>query len=90
MVDEPVLNIDLAQTLIDYAGAPAPKEMQGRSWRPLLERTGSARSKDGAIVSSTNIFMSEISSYKQSFAVRAETSKLVLYPGHSEWTEAFN
>jgi len=37
VVDEPILNIDLAPTLLDYAGAPIPKEMQGKSWRPLLE-----------------------------------------------------
>ena len=37
LVDEPILNIDLAPTLLDYAGVPVPKEIQGRSWRPLLE-----------------------------------------------------
>ena len=37
VVDEPILNIDLAPTLLDYAGVPIPKEMQGRSWRPLAE-----------------------------------------------------
>jgi len=37
VIDEPILNIDLAPTLLDYAGLPIPKEMQGRSWRPLLE-----------------------------------------------------
>jgi len=31
-----LLNIDLAPTLIDFAGVPVPKEMQGRSWRPLV------------------------------------------------------
>ncbi len=37
VVDEPILNIDLAPTLLDYAGVAIPKEMQGKSWRPLLE-----------------------------------------------------
>jgi len=31
-----VLNVDFAQTFLDYAGVEAPKEMQGRSLRPLL------------------------------------------------------
>lgn len=31
------LNIDVAPTLLDYAGLPAPKGMQGRSLRPLAE-----------------------------------------------------
>ena len=35
--DEMVLNIDLAPTLLDLAGVPAPADMQGRSFRALLE-----------------------------------------------------
>jgi arylsulfatase A-like enzyme len=30
------LNIDFAETFLDYAGQPIPKDMQGRSLRPLL------------------------------------------------------
>jgi arylsulfatase A-like enzyme len=32
-----VLNIDFAETFLDYAGAAAPAEMQGRSFRAVLE-----------------------------------------------------
>ncbi|MCD6376488.1 MAG: sulfatase [Caldisericaceae bacterium] len=32
-----VLNIDFAETFLDYAGVPIPDEMQGRSLRPLLQ-----------------------------------------------------
>jgi len=32
------LNIDVAPTLLDYAGLPVPAEMQGRSLRPLVEK----------------------------------------------------
>jgi arylsulfatase A-like enzyme len=32
-----VLNIDFAPMFLDYAGQPAPQEMQGRSFRPLLQ-----------------------------------------------------
>jgi arylsulfatase A-like enzyme len=35
-VEAMALNIDLAPTLLDYAGLPAPREMQGRSLRPLV------------------------------------------------------
>ncbi|HVS15645.1 MAG TPA: sulfatase [Thermoanaerobaculia bacterium] len=31
------LNLDFAQTFLDYAGVEAPADMQGRSLRPLLE-----------------------------------------------------
>ncbi|MCL4402438.1 MAG: sulfatase [Acidobacteria bacterium] len=32
-----VLNLDFAETLLDYGGASAPADMQGRSFRPLLK-----------------------------------------------------
>ncbi|HSV16293.1 MAG TPA: sulfatase-like hydrolase/transferase, partial [Tepidisphaeraceae bacterium] len=40
--DQIALNVDLAPTMLDLAGVPIPKQMQGRSWRPLLE-TGNDR-----------------------------------------------
>ncbi len=35
-VESMSLNLDLAPTLLDYAGIPAPPAMQGRSLRPLI------------------------------------------------------
>jgi N-acetylglucosamine-6-sulfatase len=32
-----VLNIDLAPTMLDFAGIAPPAHMQGRSWKPVLE-----------------------------------------------------
>jgi len=32
-----VMNIDLAPTILDFAGIPIPEQMQGRSLRPLME-----------------------------------------------------
>lgn len=32
-----VLNLDFAETFLDYAGAKIPEDMQGRSFRPILE-----------------------------------------------------
>ncbi len=34
--DDIVLNVDFAETFLDYAGVPVPGDMQGRSLRPLL------------------------------------------------------
>jgi arylsulfatase A-like enzyme len=34
--DRLILNVDFAETWLDFAGAPIPEEMQGRSFRPLL------------------------------------------------------
>jgi arylsulfatase A-like enzyme len=35
--DKMVLNLDFAETFLDFAGQPAPGDMQGRSFRPILE-----------------------------------------------------
>jgi len=86
--DEMVLNLDLAQTLLDYAGVPAPKEMQGRSWRPLLSGEASGwrqswfyeyfaeRQKNSRVPDIT--------------AVRTADAKLIRYEGHDAWTELFD
>ena len=42
VLDAPVMNIDFAPTMLDYAGVPVPKQMQGASLRPLFE--GNAKS----------------------------------------------
>jgi arylsulfatase A-like enzyme len=36
--DDIVLNVDFAPTFLDLAGIEVPEEMQGRSFRPLLDR----------------------------------------------------
>jgi arylsulfatase A-like enzyme len=85
--DEMVLNIDLAPTFLELAGVAAPREMQGKSWVPLLtgKRTDWRQS-----------FLAEYF-YERNFtgtptlvAVRATDAKLIQYPGHDEWTELFD
>jgi arylsulfatase A-like enzyme len=36
VLDEPILNVDVAPTLLDWAGASVPAEMQGRSFAGLV------------------------------------------------------
>jgi arylsulfatase A-like enzyme len=85
-VDEMVLNIDLAPTMLDLAGVQVPKTMQGRSWRSLLEGKPAPWRQayfycyffEGAFGTPTVT------------AVRTDTAKLIRYPGHDEWTEMFD
>lgn len=85
--DELVLNLDVAPTLLELAGVKVPREMQGRSWVPLLrgERIGWRAS-----------FLAQYF-FEQGFAgtptvvgVRTANAKLIKYPGHEEWTELFD
>jgi hypothetical protein len=83
-----VLNLDLAQTLLDFAGVTAPKEMQGRSWRPLLK---------GPVADWRKSWFYEYFAENQKnsrvpdiTAVRTDDAKLILYPGHDEWSELFD
>jgi arylsulfatase A-like enzyme len=88
VADEMVLNLDLAQTLLDYAGVPAPDTMQGRSWRPLL--TGKA---DGWRSSWFYEYFAENqknSRVPDITAVRTADAKLIVYAGHPEWSEVFD
>lgn len=81
-----VLNIDIAPTLLDYAGVPVPKQMQGRSLRPLLE--------DKLPADWRKSFFYEYF-YERNFrsphilALRTEKEKIITYPGHPEWDEVY-
>ncbi len=37
VVEKTVQNIDYSPTFLDFAGVPIPKEIQGKSLKPLLE-----------------------------------------------------
>lgn len=87
VLDQLVLNIDVAPTVLDLAGVPIPTSMQGRSWKPLLE---------GKPVDWRTSFFYEYfrergyAGTPTVLAVRTESAKLIKYPGHDEWTELFD
>jgi arylsulfatase A-like enzyme len=86
-VDEMVLNLDLAPTWLDLAGVAAPREMQGRSWRPLAAGQRPAwRQAFLAQYFLENAFPTT----PTTVAVRTPTAKLITYPGHDDWTELFD
>jgi arylsulfatase A-like enzyme len=82
-----VLNVDLAPTLLDFAGATAPKTMDGRSIRPLLE----GRKTDWRQAFFYCYF------FERNFpgtptvtALRTDDAVLIRYPGNDKWTEMFD
>jgi len=87
LVDQIALNIDLAPTLLDFAGVTVPKEMHGRSWRPLLEGRTPADWRRSFFYA---YFFERGFAVPTVTAVRTETAKLIKYPGHDEWTEVFD
>lgn len=88
ITDQMVLNLDLAQSLLDFAGVPAPKEMQGQSWRPLLT--------SDAVPWRQSWFYQYFCEDQKSTripditAVRTADAKLIRYRGHSAWNELFD
>lgn len=86
LADEMVLNTDLAPTFVDLAGIAVPKQMQGRSWKPLLEgHVGDwRRAYFYCYFQERNFAIPTVT------AVRTEFTKLIKYPGPDEWTELFD
>jgi arylsulfatase A-like enzyme len=85
-LDELVLDIDLAPSLLSLAGEPIANEMQGRSWAPLL--TSEAISWRDAFL--YEYFFSPDFRAPPILALRTASAKLIRYPGHPAWTEVFD
>jgi|GEM_PF-205136 len=86
VVDEMVLNIDLAPTFLDLAGVPVPKEMQGVSWKPLAAGEHPPNWRQSFLAE----YFREEGSVPTLVGVRTTNAKLITYPGHPEWTEVFD
>lgn len=87
LIDEMVLNIDLAPTFLDLAGIAVPREMQGASWTPLFR--GKTRGWRQAFLFEY-FFEPGLPATPALLAVRTSDSKLIVYPGHDNWTEMFD
>lgn len=76
------LNVDFAQTFLDYAGIPAPEDMQGSSLRPLFN----GETPEGWQTSMYYRYwehMSEPHKVAAHYGVRTERFKLIYYYGES-------
>jgi len=85
-MDQMVLNIDLCPTLLSYAGLRVPSDVQGRSWKPLLENSRA----DWRNAFFYEYFFERMYGTPTTTAVRTDTAKLIKYLNHPEWTELFD
>ncbi len=46
VIKDPVSQVDLVPTLLDYLGKPIPEGLEGYSWRPMLDGEGEIVEKD--------------------------------------------
>ena len=74
--ERPVLNVDIAPTLLDLAGIRVPDQMQGRSLRPLLEGSPPERWRDSILYSY----------YENSWAFREMAREQMTDPSFQFWT----
>lgn len=85
--DELVLNIDLATTFLDIAGAKIPKEIEGESLAPFAQaKKTELRSRFFYEYFFENRFTQTLSA----FAYRTKTTKIIIYPEQDEWTELYD
>lgn len=80
--DEMVLNIDVAPTVLDLCGLDPPRDMDGRSWRPIFQAAG------GEVDGWREDFLFEYWDFRPTLpsqlAVRSDQYKLITYQDHPE------
>jgi arylsulfatase A-like enzyme len=83
--DQMVLNIDITPTILNFAGIPVPRQMQGKSLLPLMN-TESNNWRD-------TIFCEHLMDEQEipnSESIRTEKWKFIRYPKHPEFIELYN
>ncbi len=86
--DDLVLNMDLMPTILELAGISVPTNVQGRSLAPIMAGTTPPDWRQDFLYE--NFRDNPPNPNPVLFAVRNHTNKLIIYPGHPEWTEMFN
>ena len=88
VIDEMVLNLDVAPTFLELAGVTIPDTMQGDSFQALA--AGKKPSQWRKSFLSEYFFENGGGDTPTLVSVRTDTAKLVRYPEHENWTEVFD
>ena len=84
--DHMVLNVDFAPTFLDYAGIEIPSDMQGRSFRPLLEGQEPSDWRTSMYYRYYEEFGPPLGhSVSMHYGVRTDRYKLIYYNKLNEW-----
>ncbi|HWB53887.1 MAG TPA: sulfatase [Tepidisphaeraceae bacterium] len=86
VMNQMVLNIDVPETIIDFAGVQVPPSMQGMSWVPLFTEKH-PKWRDSFFY---EYFQESYFKSPTTLAVRTENDILIKYPGYPQWTELFD
>jgi arylsulfatase A-like enzyme len=86
VVDDIVLNLDLAPTYLDLAGLPAHPAMHGRSWKGLARGDRPVDWRTSFLA----YYRKELGDTPTCHGVRTADAKLIVYPNHPEWTEVYD
>ena len=87
-VDPMVLNVDIAPTLLEAAGAPVPPNMQGRSFLPLLRGHGVSDWREAFVY--TYYWESYYPHTPTVFALRGQQYKFMYYHGIWDRNELYD
>mgnify|MGYP006291040263 CR=1 FL=1 len=82
IIDEIILNLDFAETLLDYAGSDIPDVMQGESFRPVCrgEKPGTWREA----FYYRYFMVQSVHEVSPHYGIRTENFKLVYFYGNQE------
>jgi arylsulfatase A-like enzyme len=86
LVDEMVINQDLAPTWLDLADLPAHPGMHGVSFKELARGNKPASWRTSFLA----IYRKELGDTPTCHGVRTGNAKLIIYPDHPEWTEVYD
>jgi arylsulfatase A-like enzyme len=89
-LNQMVLNVDMAPTFVDLAGAQVPQQMDGKSIKPLLAGQATTWRSDFFYQYFEDDGYPPPYSAPENHALRTATAKLIKYPGRPEWTQLFD